>query len=53
MKKIIWIVAPIILMLLILFIPIPGGQLRDGGTKDYKALTYRVAAGSVSVSKEG
>lgn len=42
MKKKIWIVALIILILLILFIPIPGGQYRDGGTKDYKALTYRV-----------
>ena len=42
LKKKIWIVAPIILILLILFIPIPGGQYSDGGTKDYKALTYRV-----------
>ena len=42
MKKKIRIVALIILILLILSIPIPGGQYRDGGTKDYKALTYRV-----------
>lgn len=42
MKKKIWIVALIILILLILFIPIPGGQYRDGGTKDYLALTYRI-----------
>ena len=32
----------IILIILILFVPIPGGPYKDGGTKTYTALTYKV-----------
>ena len=32
----------IILIVLILIVPIPGGIYRDGGTREYKALIYRV-----------
>ncbi len=42
MKKKIIIIAAILLFLLILFLPVPRGTYRDGGTKDYRALTYRV-----------
>ena len=31
-----------VLILLILFLPIPYGTYKDGGTKDYRALTYRI-----------
>ena len=40
-KRIITIVA-IVLILLILFLPIPRGTYKDGGTRDYRALTYRI-----------
>ena len=37
------IIAGILLVIgLILFLPIPTGTLRDGGTKTYSALTYRI-----------
>lgn len=39
MKKKIWV---IIIIILILIIPIPTGRYRDGGTKEYKALVYRI-----------
>jgi hypothetical protein len=39
MKKKIWI---IIVILLVLITPIPGGTYKDGGTKEYKALSYRI-----------
>lgn len=35
-------VAAIVLLLLILFLPIPRGKYRDGGAKIYSALTYRI-----------
>ena len=42
MKIRIIILAIIVLALLIMFLPIPRGTYRDGGTKDYSALTYRI-----------
>ena len=42
MKKKIIIIASLVLILLILFLPIPRGTYKDGGTKDYTALTYRI-----------
>ena len=42
MKKKIIAVAAVILILLVLFLPIQHGTYRDGGTKDYGALTYRI-----------
>ena len=41
MKKKFWIVLAII-VLLILTIPIPISSARDGGTKQYAALTYKI-----------
>ena len=38
------IVIPILLLLLILTVPVPAGQYKDGGTRDYKALAYRIVA---------
>ena len=32
----------IIVVLLVLFLPIPKGTYQDGGTRDYCALTYRI-----------
>ena len=41
MKKKIWI--PIVIVLIaVLFIPIPSGVYKDGGTREYTALTYKV-----------
>ena len=42
MKKRIVVIAAIVLLLAVLFVPIPRGTYRDGGTKDYAALTYRI-----------
>lgn len=41
MKKKIWI--PIVIVLIaVLFIPIPSGVCQDGGTIEYTALTYKI-----------
>lgn len=41
MKKKIWI--PIVIVLIaVLFIPIPSGVYKDGGTREYTALTYKI-----------
>lgn len=40
MKKKTWI--PIIVFLMILVIPIPSGVYKDGGTREYTALTYKI-----------
>ena len=40
MKKKIWI--PIVVLLAILVIPIPTGVYKDGGTREYTALTYKI-----------
>ena len=43
MKKKIWIpVIAGILLLAVLFVPIPTGTYKDGGTKVYSALTYKI-----------
>ena len=42
MKKKILIPIIIFLLLLILFVPIPSGVYKDGGTKAYTALTYKI-----------
>lgn len=43
MKKKAWIwIAAIALLLAILFVPIPSGTYKDGGTRAYTALTYKV-----------
>ena len=44
MKKKTLIIISVILItaLLILFIPIPGSPIKDGGTRAYSAVTYKV-----------
>ncbi len=43
MKKRIWIpIALSVLLLALLFVPIPTGQMKDGGTRVYSALTYKI-----------
>ena len=43
MKKKIWrIVLAVVLLVVILFTPIPKGTLQDGGTREYVALTYKL-----------
>ncbi len=44
MKKKIWLipVIAVLLLALILFLPIPQGTYDDGGTREYKALTYKI-----------
>lgn len=44
MKKQTIIVSVVILMLLVLFLPIPRGTYEDGGTREYAALTYKIVA---------
>ena len=42
MKKILKICIPVLLLLAILFVPIPTGVYKDGGTRQYSALTYKL-----------
>ena len=42
MKKKIWIPILIAVVLAVLFIPIPTGVYKDGGTKEFTALTYKI-----------
>ena len=42
MKKKIWIPIVILIFLAILFLPIPTGVYKDGGTREYTALTYKI-----------
>ena len=42
MKKKVWIPIVIVVLLAILVIPIPTGVYKDGGTREYTALTYKV-----------
>ncbi|SFC64201.1 hypothetical protein [Ruminococcus albus] len=49
-KKII--AAVITLVLLILFVPIPLSPLKDGGTRQYAALTYKVVKWQRLVGEE-
>ena len=42
MKKKIWIPILVVVILAILFVPIPSGVYKDGGTREYTALTYKI-----------
>ena len=43
MKKKIWIpIAGVVVLLAILFVPIPQGSYDDGGTREWVALTYKI-----------
>ena len=41
-KKLLFGILGGVLLLLILFLPIPKGQLKDGGTREFQALTYKI-----------
>ena len=51
MKKRI-IIGIIVVVLLVLFLPIPKGTCLDGGTRDYCALTYRIVVWNKMTVKE-
>lgn len=43
MKKRVWLIIPAaVLLLAVLFVPIPKSPYRDGGTREYSALTYKI-----------
>lgn len=42
MKKKIWIPIAVVVLLLVLFLPIPSGKYDDGGSRSYTALTYKI-----------
>lgn len=42
MKKVKTIIGIILIIVAVLFVPIPRTSYDDGGTKEYKALTYKV-----------
>lgn len=45
-------IAAAILILLILFFPIPWGRYKDGGSRDFRALTYTLVVWNKLVSEE-
>ena len=47
------IAAAAAILILILFLPIPRGTYKDGGTKDYAALTYRIVVWNRLSAKGG
>ena len=42
MKKKIWIPIAAAVLLAVLFVPIPSKTHEDGGTREYRALTYKI-----------
>ncbi len=42
LRRIIIAAVALIAFLMLLFVPMPLGQMKDGGTKVYRSLTYRV-----------
>lgn len=51
MKKKTWIV--LIILLLVLFIPIPSGTYKDGGTRAYTALAYKIVKWKRLIDADG
>jgi uncharacterized membrane protein YvbJ len=41
-KKTKIIIASLLILVLLLFVPIPTGRYKDGGTRMYTALTYKI-----------
>ena len=41
-KKILFLILATVLLLAVLFVPIPKSPSRDGGTREYSALTYKI-----------
>ena len=48
-KTRLWIAAGV-LLLIILFAPIPGSPCKDGGTRAYSALTYKIVKWRVTTA---
>lgn len=42
----------VLLVILVLFVPVPTGKYKDGGTRTYTALTYKVVRWQVLVDAE-
>ena len=42
MRRKVWWVVLLVALLAVFFLPIPNGQLKDGGTRVYTALTYKL-----------
>ncbi len=42
MKKKKWMPIAAVILLAVLFVPIPAGPYKDGGTREYTALTYKI-----------
>ena len=54
MKKKLWIpIAAAVLLLAILFVPIPQGSYDDGGTREWIALTYKIVDWNRLTVQEG
>lgn len=45
--------AAVILILLVLFLPVPHRRYKDGGTRDFKSLTYRLVIWNRFVEETG
>ena len=53
MKKKIWIpIAAVVVLLAVLFVPIPKGSFDDGGTREYVSLTYKIVKWNRIVSAD-
>ena len=55
-SKKVWIPIVVLVLLAVLFVPVPSGVYKDGGTRAYTALTYKVVkwnrlVGSIRVKK--
>ncbi|MCR4795111.1 MULTISPECIES: hypothetical protein [Ruminococcus] len=46
------IVSLVLLIIAVLFVPVPTGAYKDGGTRTYTALTYKVVRWKVLVDAE-
>ena len=54
MKKKIWIpIAVVVVLLAVLFVPIPRGSYDDGGTREWVALTYKIVDWNRLTDQEG
>ena len=53
MKKKVIAIAAAVVILLILFLPIPRGTCQDGGTREYAALTYKIVVWNRLLSEAG
>lgn len=52
MKKKMILLLGSLFVLLVLFLPVPTGTYKDGGTKEYTSLTYKIVAWNRLVDKD-